>query len=146
MRPDIPRGTGKLAGIGDVNFVGQEKDSNIVTMFTFTRGNLFVSIASVGDEPVDVSKMAKKLDGSFSEPPTEATIKRGRANDVSQKPLSVKKGKKRTVVKELPKPVGRSGWLKIIAPDGELSRDGDEVVYVSPSGGRKEIKQYLVPE
>lgn len=146
MRPDIPRGTGKLKGIGDVNFVGQDQESDLVTMLTFTRGNMFVSIASVGEKPVDVSKAAKALDRSLGEPPTEATIQRGRASDMSPKPVSVKKNQKRTLVKALPEPVSRSGWLKIIAPDGELSRDGDEVVYVPSRGGKKEIKHYLVVE
>jgi len=35
-----------------------------------------------------------------------------------------------------------TGRHKLIAPDGELTREDDAIVYVSPSAGEKKIEQY----
>lgn len=142
MRPNIPKGTGKLGKIGDINFIGQESD--VVAAILFTRGNISVSVSSVGDKLVDVSSVAKILDHNFSEPPKEEEIKEKRAGIILPRSLQVKEKESATVVEKLPEPTARSGWLKIIAPDGELRRQDDALVYVPATTGKKKIGKYVV--
>lgn len=145
MRTNIPRGSGKLAALGDVNFVGQPNGSRVVAATFFTRGNVTVTVSSAGNKTVvDVSKIASMLDRSLSEPPEQQKIKTGLAERLAPKSVKVKKQGTATVIEKLPEPVPRSGWLKIVAPDGELRREGDSVIYLSPQAGEKRIRQYRV--
>jgi hypothetical protein len=144
MRPDIPRGTGKLANTGDINFIGKPPESKVVASMLFTRGNLSVSISSAGEKSVDVSKIAALLDHMFSEPPDKADVEKGTVAALSPKSLQVRENEAFTVIETIPEPVARGGWLKVIAPDGELRREDDALVYVSPKSGRKRIGKYLM--
>ena len=144
MQPDIPKGTGKLAKIGDVNFVGKKQGSNVVAMIDFTRGNLSISVSSVGEKTVDVSKMASTLDNLFSQPPDKTEIEKGRIAVLSPRSLQVKEAETTTLIENMSKPVARGGWLKIIAPDGELSKEDDTLAYVSSKPGRKKIGKYIL--
>lgn len=146
MRPNIPRASGKQAKTGDVSFVGQESDSKIVQALSFTRGNLSVTVSSVGDKPVDVTNVASMLDRMFSEPPQKDQIKKGTAKILAPEPLTAQKDKPVTVIERLPEAVPRSGWLKIIVPDGELSRQDDNVIYRADKAGKKLIGKYAIPQ
>jgi len=145
MRPNIPRGSGKLAKIGDVVFVGQPKDSKIVAATFFARGNVAVTVSSAGETTVDISNIAGMLDRVLSEPPPKQEIKKGLAEELAPRSFKAKKkGETVTIIETLPEPVPRSGWIKIMAPDGELRREDDSVVYVSPQAGEKKVGQYRV--
>lgn len=144
MRPDIPRGKGRLAKIGDVSFVGQPPDADTVATLVFTRGNVTVSVASVGKELVDVTSVARSIDRNFSEPPVKKELEAKRALDRSPGPVTVKKLERVQLIERLPEPVTRSGWLKVIVPDGEIAREGDELVYMPPKAGSKRVLQYVV--
>ena len=144
MRADIPRAAGKLAKLGDVSFVGQDPETKGIALVAFTRGNMYVSVSSVGDILVDVSNVARKLDRTFNEPPKDAEIKKGQAEDTSPESLKVKARESTTVLEQLPVRAARGRWLKIIAPDGELRREDDNLIYVSSKAGKKKIAAYAV--
>ena len=146
MRPNIPRGSGRLAKIGDVIFVGQPEDLKAVAATFFSRGNVTVTVSSVGGTIIDVSKIARMLDHTFSQPPAKDDIKKGLAEAITPRSLKMKKGETVTIIETLPEPVPRSGWLKIIAPDGELRREDDSVIYASPQAGEKQIEQYRIAQ
>ncbi|WP_239287865.1 hypothetical protein [Candidatus Nitrotoga sp. 1052] len=59
--------------------------------------------------------------------------------------LKVKKGQMTTLIERLPERE-TTGWHKLIAPDGELKREDDAVVYVSASAGKKKIERYQVAQ
>lgn len=140
MRPNIPGGAGRLAKTGDVGFVGQERQSDVVAALSFVRGNVSVSVNSVGDALVDVSSMAKKLDRDLSEPPKKEEVAKGRAQVLPPERLTLRENELATVVEKLPP----AGWLKLIAPDGELSRQDDGLVYGAAGSGKKEVAKYLM--
>lgn len=144
MRRDIPGGKGKLAKVGDVRFTAAPEDSETVAATYFVRGNLSISIASVGTDPTDVSAVAANLDRTFSEPPKQRELDDKRAEERSPKPLKVQQQECVQLLEHLPEPLLRNGWLKVIAPDGEVVREGDELVYRSPKGGTKKIKEFVV--
>jgi hypothetical protein len=144
MRPNIPRGSGKLAKTGDVIYAGQPKDSKVVAATFFTRGNVAITVSSVGETTIDISNIARMLDQALSEPPLKQEIKKGLAEELVPRPFKAKKGETVRIIDRLPEPVSRSGWLKIIAPDGELRREDDSVIYVSPQAGEKKVGQYRV--
>jgi hypothetical protein len=144
MRPDIPRGKGKIAKIGDVSYAAQPEDAKSVASVLFTRGNLSVSINSVGEEVADVSVVASKLDRTFTEPPAKKDLQKERAEDRSPKPIKLKKNERKRLLEALPERVPRSGWFKIIVPDGEVIREDDSLVYVSAKAGSKAVAEFVV--
>jgi hypothetical protein len=144
MRRDIPGGKGGLAKLGDVRYAASSEDSETIASAYFVRGNLSISIASVGEEPADVSAVARSLDRAFTEPPKQKDLEEKRAEDRSPKPRKVKKGERALLKESLPEPVLRNGWLKVIVPDGEIAREGDDLVFRSPTAGTKRIQEFLV--
>ncbi len=145
MRPDLPRGTGKLAAVGDINYVGQEPGSTRVASLVFSLGNVTIAISSVGDKTVDVSVIAQSLDHTLGEPPAKEELKTGKVERLPLTALKVKKGQMTTLIERLPERA-TTGWHKFIAPDGEIKREDDAIVYVSASAGEKKIERYLVAQ
>ena len=144
MRPDIPRGTKKLAQLGDVVFVGREPQTDIPGAISFTRGNVFVSVSSVGERTSDVSAIAAGLDGALSEPPAKRELEKGKLQLLSPKAATVKANEAHVLIENLREAAPGGEWLKIIVPDGELSRKGDALIYVSPQGGEKHVSAFAI--
>lgn len=143
MRPDIPRGTGKIAETGDVNFIGKEAKSKTIAQLLFTRGNLAVSLASVGKKTVDVSKFAKLLDTLFSQPPETSEVETGLVKEVGPKTVQAKAAETINIIEKIDEPIAHGEWLKVIAPDGELKLQDNALVYESKKAGRKRIGKYV---
>lgn len=137
MRPDIPRATGTLVGLGDVAFVSRDPQSDIPAAISFTRGNVCVFVYSVGSSNSDVSEIAKRLDGLLSKPPPKAEVNRVRVR--VPKAVTVKAAKAHILIKDLRAAAPRGQWFKIIAPDGEVTRKGNVLLYVSPQSGKRPI-------
>jgi hypothetical protein len=143
MRPDIPRGKGALARTGDVSFAASDAKAKAAASVFFSRGNVVVSVASVGEAPVDVAAFAKKVDAALRTPPTDSELKRGLAEQSSPRSFDVKRRRSVTIIESLPQVLAAGGWVKVIAPDGELRREDDHLVYVSAGAGRKRVGCYL---
>jgi len=143
MRPEIPRGTGSLRRLGDLVFVAREPGSDLPAAITFARGNLCISVRSVGDRTVDVSHVAERLDQAISRPPTRTELARERVEAQSLVRTARELGEEREIIKSI---VGasRGGWLKIIASDGELRRQGASLIHVSAAAGPTRIETFLV--
>ena len=144
MRPDILQGAGKLSAVGDVNYAGKEQDGTRVASLVFSLGNVTIAISSVGDKTVDVGAIAQHLDQTLGKPPAGEELKAGKAERLPLAAFKVKKGQMTTLIERLPERA-TTGWHKLIAPDGELKREDEAIVYVSPSAGEKKIERYHVP-
>ena len=138
MRSDIPRGKGKSAGIGDIQHVGQAS-TNDIEVVIFTRGNLQISVSSVGLNPVDVTPLAKALDNRLTKAPTKTDEKKLAAT--RQKPLKVKTEKKEmtVIIDKLPEPTPSSGWTRVLAAGGEIRKEGDTLYLVDEQGGDRTV-------
>ena len=134
MRPEIPRGKGKTAAIGDIQHVGQAPTKE-TTAVIFTRGNLQMSVSSVGLNTVDVTPLAKALDNRLTKPPTKTDEKKMVAK--RQKPLKVKAKKREmtALIDTLPEPTPKSGWTRVLAAEGEIRKEGDTLYIVDEKGG-----------
>jgi hypothetical protein len=139
MRPDIPRGTGTSAKLGDVSFVSRDPQSDVPAAISFTRGNVCVLVNSVGERNVDVSELATRLDRLLNEPPAEAKVEKWRVRVRLPKAVVAKAEEAHVLIKNLEAAARRGEWLKIIAPDGELTRRDNALIYVSPKGGKRRI-------
>ncbi len=144
MRPDIPLGTNKLAKLGDIVFVSREPQSDIPGVVSFTRGNMFVSVSSNGENNIDVSGIAGRLDRALSQPPSRSELERGKIRKITLKAVTVKANETYILIKNLRNATRRGEWLKIIVPDGELSRKGNVLIYVSAQGGKKQVDAFAV--
>ena len=144
MRPDIAEGTRNLAQLGDVVFVGREPHSQTPGAISFSTGNLFVSVTSNGEKIVDVSDIATRLDRTLSELPAEKELERGSVRDLRPSAATVKSNEATVLIEKLSQRVAEGGWLKVIVPDGELSRKGDALHYHTGEGGEKQIGIYAI--
>lgn len=143
MRSDIPPGTGELAALGDVNYVGRDPETDAAASISFTRGNVHVTVRSVGDQTIAVGDIALRIDRMLNERPPKAQVRSQRI-----KAASIKVGERQArgpypVIRSLPRAVGRDGWLQVIAPDGELRREGNAIVYVAGEPGPKTVESFL---
>ena len=66
--------------------------------------------------------------------------KKGLVKAIKPKKLTVKKAEKAAAIDKLPEPFTRPGWIKVIAPDGELRRDGDVLYYQGEEAGSKQLE------
>jgi hypothetical protein len=142
MRPDVPRGTGERATIGDIQFVARSAQSDIPAAVQFTRGNIAASVNSVGSMAVDVSDLATIVDRVLRDPPTKTPSLRKLAKVLAPRAVTVKDRKGASLVKSL-KRMG-DDWLKVIVPDGELRRKGDALVYLTSRYGKKSVQIYSI--
>ena len=144
MRPAIPRGTKTLAQVGDVNYVGREAQTEIAAAISFTRGNVCVSVSSVGERNVDVSAIARTVDRALSAPPARREVEKGRVR-AAPKVAAVEAEEAHVLVDNLGQAAPGGGWLKVIVPDGELRREGNTLIYASAQGGEKQVDVFIVP-
>jgi hypothetical protein len=135
MRPDIPHGTGDLAHLGDVNFVSREAQSDIPAAIWFTRGNVCVSVSSPGKKIIDVTAVAVFIDSVLQNPHQ----KLGRVWKSTPRTATLKAGEAHVLIGNLLEAAPHGEWLMVIAPDGELSRKDDALIYVSEGNGVKQI-------
>lgn len=140
MHGDMPRGTAKTAGIGDVQYIGQAEETKVTTSVFFTRGNLRISIHSVGKTPVDVTSMAIKLDNRLVKPPSETEKKKGTVMVKKPLTLKMKKAEKAALIDSLPAPEPGAGMTRVLMDDGELRRDGDVLYCISEKEGSKKAQ------
>ena len=139
MRPDVPKGTKKLAKLGDVVFVGREPRTDIPSTISFTRGNVCISVSSAGEKSVDVSDFAARLDRALSEAPAKGEVEKGMVQAKTPRVAPVKANEAVVLIKSLPAAAPKGGWLKVIVPDGELRRKGEALIYETPQGGKKSV-------
>lgn len=143
MRSDIPEGTGELAALGDVSYVGRDPETDTPASISFTRGNVHVTVRSVGDQTVGVGDIALRIDRMLNERPRKAQVRSQRTRAASIKVGERQARRPYRVVRNLPRTVGRDGWLQLIAPDGELRRDGNAIIYTAGKPGPKILESFL---
>ena len=107
---------------------------------SFVRGNIAVSVNSVGSVTIDVSEIAAIVDRLLTEPPAMPSLREWPNRDRRKRFSS--KVRKRAAGERLKK-VG-DGWLKVMIPDGELRRKGDAVIYISRQPGKKVVRIYAI--
>ncbi|MFZ0132917.1 MAG: hypothetical protein WAK95_10280 [Desulfobacterales bacterium] len=139
IRTDIPRGKGKTAGIGDIQHVGQTPTSETTAMI-FTRGNLQISVTSIGLNPVDVTTLAETLDNKLTKPPTKGDEKKQAAT--RQKPLKMTVNKKEmtVLIDPLPEPTPESGWTRVLTTGGEIRKEGNTLFILDEQGGDRMVE------
>lgn len=140
MRPNIAQAKGRTAEIGDVQFEAKAPGSRTVQAVFFARGNLEVTVRSVGDTPVDVVRFAAEMDQSFTRPLGAQRRKVEAAKRLKPATLAVKKRRKTVFLERLPERTRRAGWVRAIAPDGELRREDDTLYYFPDQAGQKRIE------
>ena len=108
-----------------------------------TRGNVDVTVRSGGDQTIPVGDLALRLDRMLNERPSKAQLLSRRVKTLSIK-LSERQARgPYAVIRSLPREVGRDGWLQVIAPDGELRREGNAILYVGGEPGPKTVESFL---
>ena len=140
MRTDIPKGTGQE--IGDVNYVAREQKSDIPAAISFTRGNILLSITCVGDRTFDVTGIADQIDNELHKAPTAAKQKTDKIRTLQPKEVTVQAREPHSLIRGLKKLTPPKMWLKVIVPDGELTRKGEDLIYTSPTAGKKRVSVF----
>jgi hypothetical protein len=139
MRPQIAPGIGRLAAIGDINFVGNEPESEQAGGITFVRGNVCVTVRNAGDRPIDLSQFAKELDERLGPVLTPRTLGAKQVRPHEDRTLAMEADKTVTVIEAVDP---ARGWVKVVVPDGELRKEGNSVVYKADTSGAKQVQIY----
>jgi hypothetical protein len=138
-RTDIPRGKGLTAGIGDIQHVGQAPTKETVTVI-FTRGNLQVSVSSVGLQPVDVIELAQTLDDRLTMASSAGEEKITAASGPHLLQVKALKQEKTPLIETLPAADPQSGWTRFLAEEGEICREADTLYIIDQRGGDRTVE------
>lgn len=142
MRPNVPLGTGEHASIGDVVFVARDPESDVPAAIASTRGNVFSSVRSVGDRSIDVTAAAKWLDRALSRPPSESDVDQSTVETRLIEATAGSVGEKQVVIESINQASGFA-WLKVLAPAGELRREGDTLIYLADAPGPIRLETFV---
>ena len=139
MNPDVSRAAGKLGKLADIGFaLGGEGDKGL-GLALLNVGNVAVTVRSVGKAPVDVSAPAGLLGKILAVPPDKALLRSGRAKSLPPPGAELSAGQVLTLIERLPEAGPGADRIQVIAPDGELRRDGAALVYVATASGPPRI-------
>jgi len=104
-------------------------------------GNLTLRIDSVGDEPADVAPLVKLLATSFTKPPSDKALAGSQASEV--KP-GTRAGAAAPLIENLAEHTQDSRWVQVLAPSGDLRREGDAVLYTGTAAGRRAARSFVI--
>ena len=109
-------------------------------------GNLTLRIDSVGDDPADVAPLVKLLATRFTKPPTSAALAGAQASEIKPgaRARAAVAGEAAPLIENLAKHTQRGSWVQVLAPLGELRREGDAVVYAGPAAGRRAAHGFVI--
>ncbi len=129
MRPDIPRPEGVLRAVGDVQFVASSADVDHPENIRFSRGNVAVSVSSVGRDPVDVSDLAAMIDRDLSVLRAPSTL-----SAAELRPLAEARHSSRQLQIAAIDPAD-SSWTQVLVEGGEVRRERNAIVYKPGEAG-----------
>lgn len=152
MNPDVPPAPTALVPAAGVAFAaraavakgakGAKADLHAAWV---QLGNLTLRIDSVGDEPADVSPAVKLFATRFTLPPSDAMLAGPHASELTLPARArAAAGDAAPLVERLSDHTEGSGWVQVLAPAGELRREGDAVLYTGPAAGRREARSFAM--
>ncbi len=109
-------------------------------------GNLTLRIDSVGDEPADVAPLVKLLATRFTKPPSSAALAGAQASEIKPgaRARAAVAGDAAPLIENLAQHAQRNRWVQVLAPTGELRREGDAVLYAGPAAGRHAARSFVI--
>jgi hypothetical protein len=141
MRGELPRATGPLRELGDVTFAARAPESDVAAAVLFARSNIAVAVNSAGSATVDVSRFALVVDRMLSAiaPDADGLVPRPTSRAVAML------AKEATGELPLDLDLGKAdgAWLKVVAPDGELRRHEDTLLYSAADPGAKTLQVFV---
>jgi hypothetical protein len=141
MRPNMPRATGRLAALGDIAYVARERRTDIPASIMFSRGNIVVVVSSAGSATVDVSSVAGTVDRLLAgRPQQDASSPRHQV--VRAMPVTAEAGEEIVLHPDLSQ--GEDIWLKAIALEGELRREGPGLLYRAAEAGTRTVELFMI--
>ncbi|HET7791896.1 MAG TPA: hypothetical protein VFL64_00805 [Rhizobacter sp.] len=147
MNPEVARAGGKLAKLADIGFVrAGEGDGKGLGVALLSVGNAAVSVRSAGKAPADVTAAAERVGKLLGTPPDKSTQRAGRASALPPPAARMSAGEVLTLIEKLPEGGPAADRIQVIAPRGELRRDGDALVYVAVDDGSPQIAGYTHPQ
>ncbi len=109
-------------------------------------GNLSLRIDSVGDDAADVAPLVKLLATRFTNPPTDKALAGSQASEIqpAARARAAVAGEATPLIESLAEHTQRGAWVQVLAPTGELRREGDAVVYSGPASGQRAARSFAV--
>jgi hypothetical protein len=129
--------------VGDVALVERDPETDLPAAISFARGNAYISVRSAGDRVIDVTATAERLDRTMRLPPEPSADGGATIEERSVEVASRHDGEELVIVDSIVL-TAHGGWLKVVAPDGELRREGDSLIYIARSVGPTRIRTFVV--
>jgi hypothetical protein len=143
MNPEVDRAGGKLARLADIGFAlaGEDKGKGLGGAL-LSVGNVALSVRSVGKAAADVSAAAEHVGKLLVTPPDKSTQRAGHAAALPPPAAKMRAGETLTLIEHLPDTGPAADRIQVIAPAGELRREGDSLVYVAAADGSPQVAGY----
>ncbi|HEV8545673.1 MAG TPA: hypothetical protein VGQ64_05235 [Candidatus Limnocylindrales bacterium] len=141
--PDNPGAIETPGSVGDIAVVERDPETDLPVAISFARGNAYVSVRSAGDRVVDVTAAVERLDQSMRLPLERSGVDGARVEEGVLEVTSHEDGEERVIIESIVH-TAHGGWLKVLAPDGELRREGDSLIYVARSVGPTRIRTFVM--
>jgi hypothetical protein len=143
MNPEAARAGGKLGRLADIGFaLASEDDGKGLGGAVLSVGNVALSVRSVGKAPADVSAAAEHVGKLLVTPPAKSSQRAGHAAALPPPAATMSAGEVLTLIEHLPEGGPAADRIQVIAPAGELRREGDALVYVATDSGAPQIAGY----
>jgi hypothetical protein len=141
--PGTGRANESSGSVGDIAVVERDSETDLPAAIAFARGNAYVSVRSAGDRVIDVTAAAERLDETMRLPPEPSAVDGAGVEEGLLEITSHEDGEERVIIDSIVH-TAHGGWLKVLAPDGELRREGDSLIYVARSVGPTRIRTFVV--
>ncbi|MGY4827083.1 hypothetical protein ACVNIS_00745 [Sphaerotilaceae bacterium SBD11-9] len=144
MNPEAARAGGKLGRLADVGFAlrseGEGKgDGKGLGGALLGVGNVSLSVRSVGKAATDVTGASETLAKRLAAPPDKAAQRAGHAAALPPPRAQMRAGEVLTLIEHLPEGGPAAERIQVIAPQGELRREGMSLVYVATGSEAPQI-------
>lgn len=156
MNPDVPPAPKTLAPAAGVAFAaraavvkGAKSAKADLHAAWLQLGNLTLRIDSVGDEPADVTPLTRLLATRFAKPPSDAARAGPLLHELKpparpRAAVAAEPGAAAALIENLRDHTQGGGWVQVLAPSGELRREGDAVLYTGPAAGRRAARSFVI--
>lgn len=143
MNPEAARASGKLGRLADIGFaLTSEGTDKGLGGALLSVGNVALSVRSVGKAATDVSAAAERVGKLLITPPDKNTQRAGHAAALPPPAAKMRAGEALTLIEHLPDSGPGADRIQVIAPAGELRREGASLVYVAAADGSPQIAGY----
>lgn len=142
--PHLPEGKSRGIDVGDISFLSHDEP---ISSILFARGNLVLSVRSVGSVDVAVDEFAQNVDYYLSEKPPPSDVEdTPEIEEFESERPRIRLHEKAALKIKVSDPLKRKLCYKFFSTGGKIIREKDTIFFYPLSVGKHEIESYVINE